>query len=557
MYRLLIVDDEVHVVDWLYELFRDIEHIEFDIYKAYSATSALEWMKISKIDIIITDINMPKMNGLQLVERIRTDWPECRVIFLTGYNEFEYAQKAIQNDAIGYVLKADDDEELIKAVKKAVKQIEDSRRIEEVTYQAKQRIKTARLLLQREFATTILEGGYTDTIEMQKQFDELEIPMRADYPLFLLVGRVDDKTQIQSYVKRHELIYSIDAVCTRFLCASVTCFLLILDSNNMVWFIQPSDLKSNLVITLAEDKLSEKTALFVRETLEIIQTACRETLGTSISFVFGIEPVTWEKIEQKHFELKSFINYNMGLGSEMLMTDKSFSTMRDQSIPIDTSIKDARSRLSKLGAMGLCLEKGRKDEFHLILDEITKYSKNVKVTNSNMALEIYFSISLIFLTYINRRNLTQKIAFRTGLNKLMRIEEHSSWDEAMSYLHNIADIIFDIQSNEEDIVVSDAISKVKEYICNHLSEDLSLVKLANLVYFNPSYLSRLFKQVTGNNLTNSILNMKIDKAKQLLEDRNLKIREVASAVGYDSSTYFAKFFKKMTGLNPQDYRDSI
>lgn len=101
MYRLLIVDDESHVVDWLYELFRDIDHIEFDIYRAYSASSALLLMEKAKIDIVITDINMPRMNGLQLVEKIKTEWPECRVIFLTGYNEFEYAHKAIQNDAVG------------------------------------------------------------------------------------------------------------------------------------------------------------------------------------------------------------------------------------------------------------------------------------------------------------------------------------------------------------------------------------------------------------------------------------------------------------------------
>jgi two-component system response regulator YesN len=100
-----------------------------------------------------------------------------------------------------------------------------------------------------------------------------------------------------------------------------------------------------------------------------------------------------------------------------------------------------------------------------------------------------------------------------------------------------------------------SIDKILQYINDNISEDLSLVRLSELVYFNPSYLSRLFKQVVGDNLSDYICKAKIRKAKQLLESPDTKIHEVASAMGYYSTTNFARFFKKLTNMTPQEYRD--
>ena len=92
MYRLLIVDDEYQIVDWLYELFRGIPYLDLDICKAYSGSEALEWLNRTKIDIVITDICMPGIDGLELADRIYKNWPFCKLIFLTGYDEFDFTK---------------------------------------------------------------------------------------------------------------------------------------------------------------------------------------------------------------------------------------------------------------------------------------------------------------------------------------------------------------------------------------------------------------------------------------------------------------------------------
>jgi len=163
----------------------------------------------------------------------------------------------------------------------------------------------------------------------------------------------------------------------------------------------------------------------------------------------------------------------------------------------------------------------------------------------------------MFLSYINRWHLTEKIAFKIGLSKLTRIDEHVTWSNAAEYLHRLAVIIFDLRNAEQENRAMDAVTRVQHYIHSHLKEDISLIKLAELIYFNPSYLSRLFKQVTGCTLSDYICDMRVKKAKELLEKDGLKIHEIASIVGYESSTYFARFFKKSTNMTPQEYRDAF
>lgn len=101
------------------------------------------------------------------------------------------------------------------------------------------------------------------------------------------------------------------------------------------------------------------------------------------------------------------------------------------------------------------------------------------------------------------------------------------------------------------------VDKVKSYIEGHLHEDISLVSLAEVVHFNPSYLSRFFKQQTGLNLSDFVQNVKVERAKHMLADPNRRVNEIAEALGYGSSSNFTRSFKRITGLTPQEYRDSI
>ena len=105
MHRLLIVDDEEIITDSLFEVFNQVMSDELDIYRAYSAREALDWLSRTRIDIVLTDIRMPGMNGLELMDEIQIYWPRCRIIFLTGHSEFDYAYQAMKVPSVRYLLK--------------------------------------------------------------------------------------------------------------------------------------------------------------------------------------------------------------------------------------------------------------------------------------------------------------------------------------------------------------------------------------------------------------------------------------------------------------------
>ena len=174
-----------------------------------------------------------------------------------------------------------------------------------------------------------------------------------------------------------------------------------------------------------------------------------------------------------------------------------------------------------------------------------------------VALEQYSSIALVFLSYINRWNIIERVAFKIGLHKLMKANEHDSWSDAVDYLYELGSILLEIQDQEKEKRTQDVIGFIQKHINDNIriQDELTLIRLADLVHFNPSYLSRLFKQEVGMNISDYISDIRVKKAKQMLENPNMKVNAVAEALGYGTATNFTRFFKKMTNMTPQEYRE--
>ena len=120
--KLLIVDDEPHIVDWIYDLMRD-ECPELAVYRAYSGVQALTTLSQERIDILMTDIRMPRMSGLELMEAVRKSQPRCRILFLTGFGEFDYVYTAIQQRGVRYLLKTEDDAVIVRTIREMMDEL--------------------------------------------------------------------------------------------------------------------------------------------------------------------------------------------------------------------------------------------------------------------------------------------------------------------------------------------------------------------------------------------------------------------------------------------------
>ena len=142
----------------------------------------------------------------------------------------------------------------------------------------------------------------------------------------------------------------------------------------------------------------------------------------------------------------------------------------------------------------LYLKNGQRENYYLILGEIVSRLNQFESMHDMNALELYYSVSVLMMQYINEQGISEKLAFRIGLYKLMNFNEDGSWAEAGSYLYDLSDVIFEEGEGTDESLSDRSLEKLTAYIEENLAGDLTLTQLAAVSGFNSSYLSRIFKQ---------------------------------------------------------------
>jgi len=553
MYRLLLVDDEHEIVDWLFDLFQEVPDLELDVYKALSGFEALDILGRTKIDVVISDIKMPGMSGLQLLEKLRSLWPLCRVIFLTGYNEFDYVYTAIKYDGVSYLLKTEEDDEIIKEVHKAIEDLESSTQNKALLDRVAQLMEESRPFLHRSFLEDLLLNPSFAQSATQNSLNELKIPLSRSAPVYLAVGRFDRFPDDAKPAFGVRMAISLNLRAEELLGGSFRYTSMIHQGNiDLIWLLQPLN-----GLTECDDGASDP-ALLLGGVLEALQDYSREVLGLATSYVYCSHSFNWEETEENYSALSRLLSASLGMSGELLLNERNFTGLSkkpaaaDKNDPMSAGVK----RLD-MKTMPVLLDRGDGEAFMPLLTGALEYLKSASGRDNKAALELYYNTATMLLTHINRRNLTEKLSIHLDMGLLMHAEAHAGWIHSAEYLLRVANLIFDLQKGVQEKTMRDSVDHVKQYIKDHLCEDLSLVRLAEISYFNPSYLSRLFKQTTGQKLTDYISLLRIDRAKVLLTDYNKKISDISQSLGYESQHYFSRFFKKYMGLTPQEYRESI
>lgn len=427
MYRLLVVDDEPDIVEGLYNFFFHYEGLELDVFKSYSGFDALNILNSERIDIVLSDICMPGMDGLELVKQIRKSWPYCQVIFLSGYTEFDYIYQAGQLEAVHYILKTEGYDKVAECVNKAVERIRNAI--------ALNRIHEYWLDFKHEFVSSILKSTAITKDDVKQIMNNMNIALDPDRPVFLMAGCFTGPSE-KSFAEQTKVYAMMNQLSCMHLLPRFQLLLDEYEKNKHIFIMQPVDADDDSVAGQYGIKL-------IKGLVEFMQNSFMDELGVALSFAIYGEPVPIQEI-------------------------------------------------------GGCYKK-----IVELLDR--REASGVGIVIVNEAL----------------------------LSALHRREE----------LHAIGE--------------TQAIALVKEYVAGHLHEQLSLTLLANLVYFNSSYLSRIFKKFTGVNLVSYITAKRVEKAKELLTGSNKKIHLIAAQLGFDSQSYFNQTFRKSTGLSPAEYRQQF
>ncbi|WP_135554702.1 response regulator [Paenibacillus cymbidii] len=539
MYRMLIVDDEPIIVEGLYDMFQQIGDWPLELHRAYDAKAALDIARRSRIDILLTDIQMPEMDGIGLQREVVRLWPRCRSIFLTGYDDFDYIQSSLRSGALDYVLKTEGDPAIVAAVNKAVQAISQEVSLERLIAGARSRMTAALPTLRKEYLSELLGGEPSTAAARQGRFAELGIPLDPHRPVLPIVGRVDRWRDETGIADRPLYVYSIGNIFEEYFAATQRIVHVQLAPNRLVWLLQPKD---------GNDAANaEELHRYAVGTAEAVQQSCRRYLKLAISFVVGSAPCPWEELPSRYERLSLMFVRGLGIESEMLLSDRRL--FEEESF-------GARARLRKLPQLGQLLEQKEQAAFERLYDEIVAAVPGHSGLQTGLGLEIYYGLASLFISYLNRKQLLADIAEQIQLGKLLSIREHATWDEVCAFYRELAGLLFRRHSDENERESGRIVRLVQEYIASNLGGDLSLAQLADAVYLAPFYLSRLYKQRTGVSLTDYIIDARIVRAKELLADTPLKIHEIGLRIGYESAPYFTRFFKRITGRTPQEYRDA-
>ncbi|WP_339266891.1 response regulator [Paenibacillus sp. FSL R5-0470] len=549
MYRLLIVDDLPIIVDGLLELFNETDHLQLEVMKAYSGEEALEVLSHHRIDIVISDIKMPGLEGIELLREIKSQWPACKVIFLTGYNDFHYAKSAITYGGFDYILKVESDEKIIQSVERAIEKIEEENNQEQMIARAQSKMRLALPSLQKEYVWELFQGKHVSDSQLKQAFKEIDIRLDATLPVYLLIGRVDAWKEMFTTPDKALLTYAVQNICDEYLSTQVRCYSVVFELSKIVWMIQPKIPDGSSIEYGDQDWI--RAHRYTSGILETVQGNCKRLLSLSVSFLLGSEATTWDNISDRFHSIKYGLVQGHGLFNEVILTDKDIQ--REVNGDLSGNYHDAFYH-ARVQLLMSCLENNHREQFNKLYAELTSIWNDEESPNERK-IELYHSLSAIFLFYIHKnREIRDYINTLMDLDKLYRYGDSASWSELIQYFSQMADCFFEWNALRGTQLPTEVVNKVHRYIEEHISTDISLNALADYVSLNPSYLSRLYKQITGMGLSKYVNDYRNLIAKDMLLNTSMKVNEIAAALGYNSALAFIRFFKKQNETTPQDFR---
>lgn len=531
MFKVLIVDDEVSVLEGLaYTM--PWESIEVDqVFQAESAQEALTLLDHNHVDIVITDIRMPGMNGLELIKEIRKCWSGIRCIILSGHGEFDYAREAIRVDTMDYLLKPIHSEELVRTVR----HVQDKLRAEWA--QIAEHKETAHLLnehlplLRNKLLGDLLHGRTRVWKDAAQRMDKLQLSFKAGDSIALLLVRLEEGFYHYESNGLNLLEYAVCNITEE-----------VFNKHFDVWCY--IDAHSYLVFAMKELSQGgeDRQRLFERLSAQLqqsVQTYLKGNISIMVSR-FGFFPEDLHLLYEASLSIfRKRIGNNVGF----------FYSMGDEQG--EEANAEALDEIYRLPTVLTLLESGKWEEVKQKLEAVFHEVEVRYADSSEHLIETFYALASSFYHFAhkNGKQLSELVpeGQQLTVEKLRSITQLSDWS---------SHVVNEFKGFSEAHLTDsrkNVLKKVEGYIHDHLSSDVSLQAIADYVHFHPVYLSKLYKQETGEALSEYIHRVRMEKAVYMLRETECKVYEIAKQIGYES-TYFNKVFKKQFQMTPQEFR---
>ena len=586
IYNLLIVDDEPYIVHALADLLASRADLELNVIHAYSAESALLQMKRQHVDILLTDIRMKELSGLELARIVHEAWPACKTLLLTAHNDFDYIYEAYNYDIVSYILKTEPDEHIVYEIKKAIGLIENDLAQFDLLADLGN-IHEIRELVQRELFFSLMEdsgslsetehahalktlgfaapsGGVyliigmvldgeapgddadtdadSDIVTDTEKDSDTDTDTNTDTAPNASAGTPPETDSLNHIAKMH---YAVKMAMSHYITSYVPACHCEVKKDRIYWMLQ-----ADAGADADADADADKFNIWLSAMLETVQQSCYKSLKMRASFLLSREI--------PHIGSLAAVYYkgNM-LADQFKITQKiefifTFDTQNDAIEPGVALSGDAFC--SKLN---MCVKCRQFQEFFRLMDAYCLDMGKCASVSDICFTGKYYPLALYLLRLLEERQLTQKIDAHFSVQSLFTPYAFDSVQAAADYIKRFSIASIEAMENPKDDFAERTLAVIKEYIDSHIFEDISLQRLADVTNYNLSYLSRLFSTRAGERLNAYIAKRRMEAVRELMRDESLTLNDIALKSGFSTRSYFNRFVKRLTGMTPHDYRKVI
>lgn len=547
MQSLLIVDDEPNIVEGIANQIEDLGENSLLIFKAFSGTEALSILKDNKIDVVLSDIKMAGLNGLELIGETSKLWPKIRFIFLTGYSDFKYIHEASKSPIYaGYLLKTEDNEVIIEKVMDELQKNDEMIKKESTLLLMQARMKKMQPLLHRIYLDSIIKGhlGHVRKTD-EDTLSILQLDIDQTRPVLLVIGKIMDNRdyvcQFQDLMTADQLLH--DEETSLFSSECLLC-----DDSILEWLLQPV---AGELLFDSNPEAGDKTFCgYIHAVYQSLQQELNDYYSLPVSFVISSRLASLSEISVQ-FELLKTILLMLKLNNQSLML---IDQNMENDVLLSGDILQIPEQLlfsSKIKRLEQILDSGMSNEFRCAFDELfpDQLESAIQLEGEQLLILI-----MMMLSAIKRHNLTDLLSDNIFLkNRLIPTNAVEKEAFFRKYIDTCCRIC-DMRMEQEVLSNRNIIARINSYIdANIENHNLSLTQIAKDTGFNPSYLSRFYKQNIGENLSDYISFRKLEHAKELLKT-DMLINDVAYRTGYESPSSFILFFKRRLGITPKQYQ---
>jgi Response regulator containing CheY-like receiver domain and AraC-type DNA-binding domain len=521
-YSVFLVDDENIILEGL-KIIVNWEKLGFCISGTfYDGDEAEDAALKLRPDLIITDIRMPGLNGLKLIEQLKGKLPDTKFVILSGYDDFKYAQQSIQLGAFDYLLKPVGEEQIKELLRKVYRKITEER-------------------------------------DKKKQNEIIESELKKDRQDIL-------KSNIHTLVKgiitksHADITENVFKNCRHL---NEECTLAIIKMDKYLKGMNRYDYNSGSLEKVMKVILKVPEAEYVFYEGEGIFFLIFDKLANIEDCIAGLKADIGKLNETISVAYMTFINFfNQANGNYTNILEvmdnriyegknKIYKMKAYSRHPVNTDLRNLNAGIDRAlisrdssGAVNLITE---------FYNEMKK-GKNCSIEYiRRTSLEIYMHIKELLH---NELQISINDVFREDILLHNTIERLEVLDDYIQWFQMFFDYIFSYIFESGLMESNDTINQVKYYLNRHYNEQISLQSISDKFGINLYYLSQLFKKETGENFVNYLSRIRIEKAKKLLKDSGFSVKEIAGKVGYDDEKYFIKVFSKQAGLSPGRYRET-